>query len=175
MSRSYEGNHQLYIVYDRRRYSGAAYRFADVCRRADMRFPCGTQQQIQFLGGVSLYGVALPDVLEQEPVCQHIAAADFIVHKWLLSLLGNRWFAGIFPSDPIPYLDACVTVLILVAQFLSALKKWDCWVAWLLVNVTQMCLHISVGHVFMPIVSGLYLINGIVSLYNWSKLYKNKA
>ena len=54
---------------------------------------------------------------------------------WLLSLLGNRWFVGVFPSDPIPYHDACVTVLILVAQFLSALKKWDCWVAWLLVNI----------------------------------------
>ena len=94
---------------------------------------------------------------------------------WLLSLLGNRWFVGIFPADPIPYLDACVTVLILVAQFLAALKKWDCWIAWLLVNITQMWLHISVGHVFMPIVCGLYLINGIVSLYNWSKLYKKKA
>ncbi|MDE6146717.1 MAG: nicotinamide riboside transporter PnuC [Bacteroidales bacterium] len=90
---------------------------------------------------------------------------------WLLSMLGNRWFIGIFPSDPIPYLDACVTVLILVAQFLSALKKWDCWVAWLLVNITQMILHISVGHVFMPIVCGLYLINGGVSLYHWYRLY----
>jgi len=90
---------------------------------------------------------------------------------WLISMLGNNWFAGVFPSDPIPYLDACVTVLILVAQFLSALKKWDCWVAWLLVNITQMILHISVGHVFMPIVCGLYLINGIVSLYHWYKLY----
>ena len=94
---------------------------------------------------------------------------------WLLSLLGNRWFAGIFPADPIPYLDACVTVLILVAQFLAALKKWDCWVAWLLVNITQMWLHISVGHVFMPVVCGLYLLNGIVSLYNWSRLYRKKA
>ncbi len=94
---------------------------------------------------------------------------------WLLSLLGNRWFVGVFPSDPIPYHDACVTVLILVAQFLSALKKWDCWIAWLLVNVTQMWLHLRVGHVFMPIVSGLYLINGIVSLFNWAKLYKKKA
>ena len=91
---------------------------------------------------------------------------------WLLSLLGNRWFVGVFPSDPIPYLDACVTVLILVAQFLSALKKWDCWIAWLLVNVTQMALHISVGHVFMPVVCGLYLINGIVSLFNWFRLYR---
>lgn len=94
---------------------------------------------------------------------------------WLLSLMGSRWFAGIFPSDPVPYLDACVTVLILMAQFLSALKKWDCWIGWLLVNITQMILHISVGHVFMPIVCGLYLINGIVSLYNWSKLYRQNA
>ena len=68
-----------------------------------------------------------------------------------------------------------MTVLILVAQFLSALKKWDCWIAWLLVNITQLILHISVGHVFMPIVCALYLINGIVSLVGWMKLYRKKA
>jgi len=66
-------------------------------------------------------------------------------------------------------------VLILVAQFLSAVKKWDCWIAWLLVNITQIMLHISVGHVFMPIVCALYLVNGIWSLYTWMKLYRNKA
>ncbi len=93
------------------------------------------------------------------------------VWGWLISLLGNKFFVGFFPADPVPYLDACVTVLILVAQYLSALKKWDCWIAWLFVNITQLTLHLSVGHVFMPIVSGLYLINGILSLYNWYKLY----
>ena len=86
---------------------------------------------------------------------------------WLLDRL--------FPADPHPYLDSCVTVLILMAQFLSAQKKWDCWVAWLVVNVTQMALHLSVGNFFMPIVCGLYLINGIVSLLNWGKLYKKNA
>ena len=111
---------------------------------------------------------------------QRIAAAASVFvlawfWGWLVSLLGTRFFIGVFPADPIPYLDACVTVLILVAQFLSALKKWDCWIAWLLVNCTQMWLHISVGHVFMPIVSGLYLLNGIVSLYNWSRLYNKNA
>ena len=84
---------------------------------------------------------------------------------WLIRSLG----------DPVPYLDACVAVLILVSQLLSAMKKWDCWVGWLLVNVTQMIMHISVGHIFMPVVSGLYLINGIVSISHWYKLYKNKA
>lgn len=86
---------------------------------------------------------------------------------WLLDTL--------FPADPHPYLDSCVTVLILVAQFLSALKKWDCWFAWLLVNITQIILHISVGHVFMPIVCALYLVNGFWSLATWFKLYKKKA
>ncbi len=97
------------------------------------------------------------------------------VWGWLISMLGNHWFVGYFPSDPVPYLDACVTVFILVAQLLSALKKWDCWIAWLFVNVTQMALHISVGHVFMPFISGLYLINGIISLWQWYKLYRKNA
>lgn len=86
---------------------------------------------------------------------------------WLLDRL--------FPLDPHPYLDSCVTVLILVAQYLSAQKKWECWIAWLVVNITQMALHLSVGNYFMPIVCGLYLINGIISLRNWSKLFQNKA
>ena len=86
---------------------------------------------------------------------------------WLLDRL--------FPADPHPYLDSCVTVLILMAQFLSAQKKWDCWVAWLIVNVTQMALHLSVGNIFMPIVCGLYLINGIISLRNWGRLYNKNA
>ena len=97
-------------------------------------------------------------------------ASVFIVAAawgWLLDSL--------FPADPHPYLDSCVTVLILMAQLLSAMKKWDCWIAWLLVNVTQIILHVSVGHVFMPIVCALYLINGIISLVNWFKLYRRKA
>lgn len=87
------------------------------------------------------------------------------VWGWLLDSL--------FPNDPHPYLDSCVTVVILVAQLLSALKKWDCWMAWLLVNITQIILHLSVGHVFMPIVCGLYLANGLWSLATWVRLYKN--
>ncbi len=81
----------------------------------------------------------------------------------------------LFPADPHPYLDSCVTVLILLAQLLSALKKWDCWIAWLIVNVTQIILHVSVGNVFMPIVCALYLVNGLWSLATWLKLYRRKA
>jgi len=100
-----------------------------------------------------------------------VAVIAVFAVAWLWGTLLGR----LFPADPHPYLDSCVTVLILMAQFLSALKKWDCWIAWMFVNVTQLVLHLSVGNIFMPVVSGLYLANGIISLVNWSKMYKNKA
>ena len=86
---------------------------------------------------------------------------------WLLDRL--------FPLDPHPYLDSVVTALILLAQLLSSLKKWECWIVWLVVNVTQIVLHVSVGNVFMPIVCSLYLINGLWSLATWIKLYRKNA
>ena len=81
----------------------------------------------------------------------------------------------LFPADPHPYLDCIVTALILLAQLLSSMKKWECWIVWLLVNITQIILHLSVGNIFMPIVCGLYLINGLWSLWTWIKLYKKNA
>lgn len=98
-----------------------------------------------------------------------------VVTVFIIAGLWGWLLDRLFPLDPHPYLDSCVTVLILVAQYLSAQKKWECWIAWLVVNITQMALHLSVGNYFMPIVCGLYLINGIISLRNWSKLYQNKA
>lgn len=89
------------------------------------------------------------------------------VWGWLLRRL--------FPADPVPYLDSCVTVLILVAQFLSAQKKWDCWIAWLIVNCTQIVLHLSVDNFFMSAVCALYIVNGIISLRNWSRMYKTES
>jgi len=86
---------------------------------------------------------------------------------WLLDSL--------FPLDPHPYLDSVVTALILLAQLLSSLKKWECWIVWLVVNVTQIILHVSVGNIFMPIVCSLYLVNGLWSLATWIKLYRKNA
>ena len=81
----------------------------------------------------------------------------------------------LFPLDPHPYLDTLVTALILLAQLLSSLKKWECWIVWLVVNITQIILHLSVGNIFMPIVCGLYLVNGIWSLISWGKRYRREV
>ena len=93
----------------------------------------------------------------------------------LMSMMGTKWFVGIFPANPLPYLDCCVTVLILTAQTLSALKKWDCWIVWIFVNISNLILYLKAGLVFMPIVSCLYLVNGIWSLFSWYRLYRKEA
>ena len=93
----------------------------------------------------------------------------------LVAFLWGWLLDRLFPADPHPYLDSVVTALILLAQLLSSLKKWDCWMVWLVVNVTQIVLHISVGNIFMPIVCALYLVNGLWSLWSWMKLYRKKA
>ena len=93
----------------------------------------------------------------------------------VVALLWGWLLDRLFPADPHPYLDSCVTVLILMAQLLSALKKWDCWIAWMLVNIAQIILHISIGNIFMPIVCGLYLLNGLWSLSTWVRLYKKNS
>ena len=98
-----------------------------------------------------------------------------LVWGWLMSMMGTKWFVGYFPANPLPYLDCCVTVLILTAQTLSARKKWDCWIAWLFVNVANLTLYLKAGLVFMPVVSCLYLINGIWSLFTWYRLYRKNA
>ena len=94
---------------------------------------------------------------------------------WVMSMMGTQWFVGDVNPDPYPFLDGAVMMLILTAQTLSAMKKWDCWIAWLFVNVANLTLYLKAGLVFMPIVSCLYLINGIWSLFTWYRLYKKNA
>jgi nicotinamide mononucleotide transporter len=103
-----------------------------------------------------------------------IVAVCGVAWGFVLSKLGIDWFLGVFSPDPTPYLDSIVLMMTLLAQFLSALKKWDCWIVWLLINVGNIILYISAGLIFMPIVSGLYLINGIWSLLTWYDLYKKE-
>ena len=103
---------------------------------------------------------------------ERIMAAGLVL---LVAFLWGWLLDRLFPLDPHPYLDSVVTALILLAQLLSSLKKWECWIVWLFVNITQIILHLSVGNVFMPIVCGLYLINGLWSLWTWVKLYRKNA
>lgn len=77
-------------------------------------------------------------------------------------------------NDPTnPWLDSLMLMLTLCAQYLSARKYWECWIVWLLVNIGNATLYILSGLYIMPVVSALYIANGVWSLVSWRKMYKN--
>jgi nicotinamide mononucleotide transporter len=82
----------------------------------------------------------------------------------------ERW-PDVFAPDPSPYLDSFILMATLLAQFLSARKCWECWILWLLINTANIILYISAGLYVMPIVSALYLANGIWSLVSWKRKF----
>lgn len=90
----------------------------------------------------------------------------------LLEWLPTRW-PSVFQPDPQPWLDSYILIVTLFAQYLSAQKCWECWIVWLIVNVANMILYFSAGLYLMPIVSFLYLANGIWSLISWKKKFKH--
>ena len=92
---------------------------------------------------------------------------------WALVLewLPQRW-PDVFAADPQPWLDSYVLMATLLAQFLSARKCWECWIVWLVVNAANIVLYVSSGLYVMPLVSALYLANGIWSLISWKRKLK---
>lgn len=110
----------------------------------------------------------------------HITALYVILVTLLALLLGwamtqvSLFWPDAFPPANQPYLDAFVTVTILTAQYLSAQKKFECWMAWLVVNTTNIILYILAGLVFMPIVSACYLVLAFFGIASWRKIMKEQ-
>lgn len=100
-----------------------------------------------------------------------IALLFTIIWGFFLSRLHIVW-PDFFPMARQPFLDAFVTAFILLAQYLSAQKKLDCWGAWLVINVTNITLYVKAGLAFMPIVSAGYIILAFFGFTMWYKQMK---
>lgn len=87
----------------------------------------------------------------------------------------NIYWPDMFPEAKVPFLDAAVTVMILLAQLLSAQKRLDCWAVWFIVNIMNGIMYIKAGLVFMPIVAAGYLVLAIFGFKMWrAKWIENK-
>jgi nicotinamide mononucleotide transporter len=98
--------------------------------------------------------------------------------NWAVSFIGVAFLGAVWAlvlqketQDPVPWLDSYLLMLTFLAQYLSAQKKWECWIVWLIVNIGNLTMYLLSGLHFMPIVSALYIVNGIWSLYGWKKRY----
>ena len=104
-----------------------------------------------------------------------MSGTHWIIALGLILVCGAGWALFLKETaDPSPWLDSYVLMTTFLAQYLSAQKKWECWIVWLVVNVANIALYISAGLYVMPVVSLLYLINGIWSLLTWRRMYRKE-
>lgn len=92
---------------------------------------------------------------------------------WAMQGAVGRW-PGYFPPAQYPYVDACVTVLFLVAAYLSAHKKLECWMLWMIADIIQIVLYLLSGLVFMPLVCFAYTTISAIGLASWRHKMKNQ-
>lgn len=102
-----------------------------------------------------------------------IVAIFALIWGWCMKQMGILW-PDTFPQATRPFLDAFVMSMILLAQYLSAQKKLDCWGTWLIVNTTNIILYILAGLAFMPLVSTGYLILAFFGFAMWRKQWRNQ-
>ena len=102
-------------------------------------------------------------------------ASHWAVAAGLIAVCGALWALFLKGTqDPSPWLDSYILMFTFLAQYLSAQKKWECWIVWLVVNLANVVLYIRSGLYVMPVVSALYLANGIWSLICWKRRLKNE-
>lgn len=104
-----------------------------------------------------------------------MSCQNWMVAAILIVVCGAAWASFLKETaDPSPWLDSYILMFTFLAQYMSACKKWECWFVWMLVNVANIVLYLRSGLYLMPVVSALYIINGVWALITWNKLYKNE-
>lgn len=77
------------------------------------------------------------------------------------------WLPSIFERARLPYFDAFILGTVLMAQYLSAQKKIDCWAAWLIANTCNIILCGMAGLRLMTVVYVAYFILALGGYLSW--------
>lgn len=79
------------------------------------------------------------------------------------------------PVTPaMPYLDATMAVLSIIAQYFLAKKKLENWYFWIMVDVLSIFLYISKGLHTVAFTYAVFLVICIFGAYHWTKEWKKE-
>ncbi len=85
-------------------------------------------------------------------------------------------FPDLFPLPAaFPYLDAFTSVLSVVAQFLMARRKLECWYLWIVADVIDIGLYFTKGVLLVGIEYIIFLLIAISGLWSWRRESKDEA
>ena len=103
-----------------------------------------------------------------------ILLAKKLVIIGVLSTIALGVFLSHYTNASLPYLDAILTIISLIAQWMIAKKMIENWLLWIVVNTIYIPLYVYKGLAFTSILYLLFLILAINGWYNWKKVKSNE-
>ena len=102
-----------------------------------------------------------------------ILLAKKLVIIGVLSTIALGVFLSHYTNASLPYLDAILTIISLIAQWMIAKKMIENWLLWIVENTIYIPLYLYKGLAFTSILYLLFLILAINGWYNWRKVKSN--
>src|SRR5204863_8452561 len=96
----------------------------------------------------------------------------FALGKFAINL--HELFPVIFSiPSAYPYIDSFITVMSIVATFCMIQKKIECWIIWIIVDVTAVFLYYIKGVKFYSLEYLIFTLIATYGLLTWIKEYQN--
>jgi len=96
----------------------------------------------------------------------------FILGQFASNL--HTWFPNIFSRpSAYPYVDSFITVMSVLTTFYMIEKKIECWIIWIIVDITATILYYVKGVKFYSVEYFIFTIIATYGLMHWIKEYKS--
>lgn len=85
----------------------------------------------------------------------------------------HRWFPDVFAlPSAYPYVDSFILVMSIVATFLAIQKKIECWVVWIVVDITATILYYKKEIRFYSFEYLIFTMIALFGLWKWITEYR---
>ncbi len=89
-------------------------------------------------------------------------------------ILVSGYFVSRYTDASLPYWDATTTGLSFIAMIMTARKKIENWIVWLVVDIIATGIYFYKGIYFYSALYCVYIVLAILGWRNWSKLIKKQ-
>jgi len=92
----------------------------------------------------------------------------------IVATMGYGWLLKTFTNDFMPYVDAAVMALSIIAQCLLMQRKLESWWVWVVVNTISIPLYASRGMYVTAALYAAYWINAWIGAASWKNIARSQ-
>lgn len=128
-----------------------------------------------FFLGINVYGwiVWRKESVEHKLSLSHTHLSEVVTLFFIgiVSVYGIGRFLSLFTDSPVPFLDATISTMSILAQYMQARKRIENWFVWIIVNIISIGVYYLRDLHFTMVLYMIFLVMAIVGYREWRKNY----